>query len=147
MKKETAHSSDTVTTESTSTRYHPKTGSTSPRDSHESVKSFHLSNIQTLSRAVAEHVLYKNTYLLHIPKLPHHCHLHSPHNHHKQQYVKCMTQTTSTGIHSSGFRRGCLDTATFHHIPTTYLRHTVVSCKIVCFPIVSHSHTCSHQAI
>ena len=132
MKMETAHSSDTQTIQSTSTHHHHrKTGSTTPWDSHDSVQTFHLSNIQKLSTAVSEYVLHEQTYLLHILKLPHHCHLHSRHNHHKQQYVKCIPHSTSTGIHSSVSRHGCLDTVTFHHIPTTYLQHTAVSCKIV----------------
>ena len=129
---ETAHSSDTRTIQSTSTHHHHrKTGSTTPLDSHDSVQPFHLSNIQSLSIVVSEHVLHEHTYLLYIPMLPHHCHLHSHHNHHKQQYVKCITHSTSTGIHSSVSRHGCLDTVTFHHIPTTYLQHTAVPCKIV----------------
>jgi hypothetical protein len=63
MKMETAHSFDTRTIQSTSTHHHHhKTGSITPWDSHDSVQPFHLSNIQTLSTVVSEHVLHVHTY-------------------------------------------------------------------------------------
>ena len=62
MKMETAHSSDTRTIQSTSTHHHHrKTGSTTPWDSRDSAQPFHLSNIQTLSIVVSEHVLHEHT--------------------------------------------------------------------------------------